>query len=222
MSSAASPFEKFTSLARLFPLPNLVLFPHVIQPLHIFEPRYRQMARDALAGDRLITLVLLQPGWETSYEGRPPLHEVACVGRIIAEQALDDGRFNLLVRGEDRARIIQEVETDKPYRSARMDLLQDVAMSNAEREQSLRQELTAHAPAAFTAAGALLEQLEKLLQSDLTLGALCDILAFALPLEVEVKQQFLQELDVESRARNLLDRLRPAPDRRFPPDFSSN
>src|SRR4051812_1530562 len=89
----------FSGPARLLPLPNLVLFPHVVQPLHVFEPRYRQMTADALAGDRLIALVLLRPGWEAEYEDRPPVHPVACLGRIVADQQLPDGRYNLLVRG---------------------------------------------------------------------------------------------------------------------------
>src|SRR5574339_310094 len=85
----------FEGTARLFPLPNLVLFPHVVQPLHVFEPRYRQMTVDALAGDRLIALVLLKPGWEAEYEGRPGIYPVACLGRLVADQKLPDGRYNL-------------------------------------------------------------------------------------------------------------------------------
>ena len=73
-------FEGFSGRVRLFPLPNLVLFPHVMQPLHIFEPRYRHLLEDALADDRLITMAALKPGWETDYEGRPPLYPVACLG----------------------------------------------------------------------------------------------------------------------------------------------
>src|SRR5437870_4822620 len=109
MSEAFSPLAGFAGAARLFPLPNLVFFPHVMQPLHIFEPRYRQMTRDALAGDRLLTLALLQPGWEGDYEGRPALYPVVCVGKIIAHQGLEGGRYNLLVRGLSRARVAREL-----------------------------------------------------------------------------------------------------------------
>ena len=69
--------ESFSGTARLFPLPNLVLFPHVMQPLHIFEPRYRSMLEDALASDGLIAMALLAPGWENDYEGRPNLYPMA-------------------------------------------------------------------------------------------------------------------------------------------------
>src|SRR5437763_5081870 len=92
----------FRGVARLFPLPNLVLFPHVVQPLHVFEPRYRQMTADALAGDRLIALALLKSGWEDDYDAQPPIHGVGCLGRVAAEQLLPDGRYNLLLRGLSR------------------------------------------------------------------------------------------------------------------------
>src|SRR6476469_8415765 len=99
MSDHDPSLAPFGGYARLFPLPNLVFFPHVMQPLHIFEPRYRQMTADALEGDRLIALVLPKPGWESDYMGKPPLHDIACIGRIMADQQLDDGRYNLLLRG---------------------------------------------------------------------------------------------------------------------------
>src|SRR5215467_11468730 len=123
MNEDLSSLENFGGTARLFPLPNLVLFPHVMQPLHMFEPRYRRMTRDALAGDRLIALVLLRPGWEADYKGRPPVHAVACLGRILAEERLNDGRYNLLLRGLGRIRIEEELPRETPYRVARAELL---------------------------------------------------------------------------------------------------
>src|SRR5436190_2850967 len=107
----------FKGVVRLFPLPNLVLFPHVIQGLHIFEARYRQMTADALAGDGLIAIVALKEGAEEDAE-RPVIEEVACLGRIVWHEKLPDGRYNLRLRGLSRARIIQEVTTDKLYRTA--------------------------------------------------------------------------------------------------------
>ena len=71
----------FSGVVRLFPLPNLVLYPHVMQPLHIYEDRYREMLEDALAGDKLITMSVLQPGWETDYESRPPIAAVCVPGQ---------------------------------------------------------------------------------------------------------------------------------------------
>src|SRR5436309_11398401 len=98
--------DQFDGTARLFPLPNLVLFPHVMQPLHIFEPRYREMTAEALQGNRLIAMVLLRPGWEADYAGNPPIHEFACLGKIVADQKVADGRYNILLRGLSRIRIV--------------------------------------------------------------------------------------------------------------------
>src|SRR5262249_47808902 len=82
----------FNGLARRFPLPNLVLFPHVVQGLHIFEPRYRQLMTDALATDRTISIVLLRPGWEEEYDEKPAIEPVACLGRIVWHEKMSDGR----------------------------------------------------------------------------------------------------------------------------------
>src|SRR5438105_12477392 len=113
-------------LIRLFPLPNLVLFPGAMQPLHIFEPRYRQMTAHALAGDRLIGMALPLPGWEKDDAGRPAIHPVACIGRIVAEQRLPDGRFNILLRGLRRMRVIEEVVQTTLYRVARVEWLDEI------------------------------------------------------------------------------------------------
>ena len=99
----------------LFPLPNAVLFPNVFLPLHIFEPRYRQMAADALAGDRIIGMVLLRPGYEADYEGRPPIFAVGCAGVITHSQPLADGRYDIVLRGMEKFRVVSEDDT-QPYR----------------------------------------------------------------------------------------------------------
>src|SRR5438552_13063110 len=123
MSDELSIPDDFDSDVRLFPLPNVVLFPHVLLPLHIFEPRYREMTADALAGDSLLAMALLSPGWEAEYEGKPELHRTVCLGKIVADQRLEDGRYNLLLRGLARARILEEISSDQLYRSARLELL---------------------------------------------------------------------------------------------------
>ncbi len=217
----------FDGAARLFPLPNLVLFPHVVQPLHVFEPRYRQMTADALAADRLITLVLLKPGFEEQYEQRPPVFDVACVGKVLGEQKLDDGRYNLLLRGVSRVRIVEEVPTVKLYRVARVELVADRNTPPVGRSAVLRRQLAELAPAWFPQQEELLEQLQRLFESDLELGALCDIFAFALPLEVGFKQELLATPAVDRRVRLLLDHLEEhKPEakepRKFPPGFSPN
>jgi uncharacterized protein len=106
----------------VFPLPNVVLFPSVFLPLHIFEPRYRTMVDDALNGDRIIGMVLLRPGWERDYEGRPPVYPIGCAGVITHAERLTDGRFNIVLRGMEKFRITAE-ENDRPYRIAGVDAI---------------------------------------------------------------------------------------------------
>jgi uncharacterized protein len=104
----------------IFPLPNVVLFPNVFLPLHIFEPRYRQMVEDALNGDRIIGMVLLRAGWEGNYEGRPAVYPLGCAGVITHAERLPDGRFNIVLRGMEKFRITSEDE-DRLYRVAHVD-----------------------------------------------------------------------------------------------------
>ena len=109
----------------VFPLPNVVFFPHVSLGLHIFEPRYRQLTEDALATDRLMAVGLLQPGWETDYEGSPPVHSVACAGLIQDHQRLPDGRFNIRLFGLSRIALGPFVR-EAPYRVASFRLLPEM------------------------------------------------------------------------------------------------
>jgi uncharacterized protein len=224
------PLANFSGTARLFPLPNVVLFPQAIQPLHIFEPRYRSLTADALADDRCITLVLLQAGWETDYAGTPEICSVACLGQIVAEQRLPDGRYNLLLRGLSRVRIEREMPQVKAYRSAEVHLLEDVAIAKKNVRAELRGRLRRLLNAWLAGQKEARDQFRKLFRSDLALGALCDIVAFALPLEVAIKQQLLEELDVQRRVRLLMEHLGSSEplnsvassDRKFPPEFSAN
>jgi len=121
----------------IFPLPNVVLFPNVFLPLHIFEARYRQMVGDALAGDRIIGMVLLRPGWEGNYEGRPAVYPIGCAGLITHAEPLSDGRFNIVLRGLEKFRILEE-EGGHNYRVARVQTLME-DMNDAERA-SMRNE----------------------------------------------------------------------------------
>jgi uncharacterized protein len=124
----------------LFPLPNVVLFPNVFLPLHIFEPRYREMVSNALAGDRMIGMVLLRPGWESNYEGRPNVYPIGCAGLITFSEEHQDGRYNIVLRGLDKFRILSE-DHDRNYRVANIEVLreeptdQDRAIIRAERRR---------------------------------------------------------------------------------------
>ena len=109
----------------LFPLPNVVLFPNVFLPLHIFEPRYREMVADALKGDRIIGMALLRPGYEANYEGRPPVYEIGCAGVITHSQPLADGRYDIVLRGLEKFRIRSE-DNSRAYRLGEVQALSEV------------------------------------------------------------------------------------------------
>jgi Lon protease-like protein len=237
MSEPSSPLADFAGTARLFPLPGLVFFPRVLQPLHIFEPRYRQMTADALAGDRLITMVLPRPGWEEDYDGRPALYPIACLGQIMVAKPLPDGRYNLLLHGLSRARLLEELPDEKLYRQARVQLLAEDPVVG-QRQQHWRQRLIEKAPLWFPGPAEVTAQLVQMCAAEsLSPGELCDKIAFALPLEVEFKQALLAELDDEVRLTRLFVHLEakrpdffptlqlpetPPAKRRPPHDFSAN
>ena len=117
-----------SDLLPLFPLPNVVLFPNVFLPLHIFEPRYREMVADTVSSDRLIGMVLLRPGWDKDYEGRPPIYPVGCSGVMTHVERLSDGRYNIVLRGLERFQIVQE-DHDLSYRRALVDSLPERRLS---------------------------------------------------------------------------------------------
>ena len=106
----------------IFPLPNAVLFPNVFLPLHIFEPRYREMVADVLRGDRIIGMVLLRPGYEADYQGRPPIYPVGCAGVVTHAEPLGDGRYNIVLRGLEKFRVVDE-DRSRPYRLAHIEVL---------------------------------------------------------------------------------------------------
>ena len=120
----------------IFPLPNVVLFPNVFLPLHIFEPRYRQMVAESLNGDRIIGMVLLRPGYESDYDGAPPVYATGCSGLITHYEKLDDGRYNLVLRGLEKFAIESEEvpAVGRLYRSAIISPINEIVAAN-ERDQ---------------------------------------------------------------------------------------
>ncbi len=222
--------DTFSGVARLFPLPNLVLYPHVMQPLHIFEDRYREMVEDALAGDKLIAMAVLEPGWEQDYDSRPPVAPYACLGKIVAHHRLPDGRFNLLLLGVQRVRIDEELDPIRSFRQANVELLDDEYEITSDADSLDLQEKLVHAfrnnlPCECETP----EQLEKLMTGELPLGLLTDLAAYALPLDTAVKQELLAECRVNTRAQILLSQVEQFAvqavenkSRTFPPLFSDN
>jgi uncharacterized protein len=134
----------------IFPLQDVMLFPNVSRPLHIFEPRYRAMVADALKGDRIIGMVLLQPGYESDYEGRPPVYAIGCAGVITDVEALPDGRYLIMLRGLVKFRVNSE-DQSRVYRLAHVQAIPDTASDEdraalRERRQRLTTLLAAAAP----------------------------------------------------------------------------
>ncbi|MDA7980711.1 MAG: LON peptidase substrate-binding domain-containing protein [Pirellulales bacterium] len=220
----------FSGQARLFPLPNLVLFPHVIQPLHIFEERYREMMQDALDGDKLLTMCLLAPGWETDGSERPTICAGACLGRIVSWRLLDDGRYNLLLAGMRRVKVVSELDASTSFRQAHVQLCPDSSQVSASRQEELRRRLSDAFEKALSQTTACEQphDLLKLFESSLPLSALTDILAYSLEFGLAFKQQLLEETSVDKRAQLLLENLHHPQQtceqsaRKFPPDFSRN
>ena len=223
--------ENFSGKARLFPLPNLVLFPHVMQPLHIFEPRYRDLLEDALAGDRLVAMAVLVPGWEKTYEGRPALCSMACLGRITTHVCLVDGTYNVLLLGLQRVRLVREMQPVHRFREAQVELCADQYRAcPVARQKALRQQLHDRLLEFLPMLPEAQEQLDQLLGSDIPLGVLTDVVSYMLDLELAEKQLLLGEVDVYRRAELLLAHLAEATDKQaaaragagFPPPFSAN
>jgi uncharacterized protein len=217
----------FRNVSRLFPLPGVVLFPHAILPLHIFEPRYRQMTEDALASDRFITVVQVRPQGEWKSPTEPVLEEFGCLGRIFKNERLADGRFNFLLLGRKRVRLTREIPSGKLYRMSEVCVIEDILPDLA--DDSPRSELISM----FRkfSKGGVDPDLDALFESDLPLGVLTDIVTQALGLPASVKQAFLGEPRVGKRAVDLLELLRQMGEQlpsdgeeliAFPPPFSLN
>jgi len=119
--------ESESELLPIFPLSNVVLFPRVKTPLHLFEPRYRQLARDVLAGERRIGMVVVRPEHVDEMPGDPPIYPIGCAGVITESQRLPDGRYNLVLLGEHRVRVVAEEPRSgsRLYRVARVVQLHD-------------------------------------------------------------------------------------------------
>ena len=157
--------DDFSGLTRLFPLPDLVMFPHVVQPLRVFEPRYVEMFEAALADDHLISMAVLESGWESEYAMEPPIHPVCCLGRIISHDKQPDGTYNFLLAGVQRVRVLQEHETESPFRSADVELIEDIYQSiPSELDRSLQEEILVAFRSLTPDGGVAHESLEKLIE----------------------------------------------------------
>lgn len=190
----------------IFPLPDVTFFPHTLLPLHVFEARYRAMVVDALARDRRLAVVKLRPGYEPTYAGKPAVHAVAGAGEIVSWERLATGRYNILLKGDCRARIASERPSDTLYRLVTAHRLEDVPPAT---------DVTPVLGRIRGACGRLLRALDRpadLLDTALAEGqppgAIADRIASAVIPDAALRQELLETLDVTRR----LDRLSRALD----------
>ena len=186
----------------IFPLPNVVLFPNVFLPLHIFEPRYREMVTETLAGDRLIGMVLLRPGWEGQYEGRPPVYAIGCAGLITFSEQHPDGRYNIVLRGLEKFRILDE-DQSRSFRIARVEPLpEDVTEVDRATVRGERRRLEALLVPQPQGRGVESKVPPAIGDEDLV-----NALAQYLDLEAVEKQALLERDGLVARCRSLIDLL---------------
>lgn len=187
----------------LFPLDSATLLPQQILPLHIFEPRYRQMIGDALDGAGQIAMAVFKGDrWKLEYHGRPPIHEAVCIGQILQHEKLPDGRYNVILQGVCRARIVEESEP-APGRLYREALLEPVGIDE-EAEQKLYgvrerlAELLAEGPLTrMTAAEWLSERIEN---ESIPTSIILELVSFTLLTDKNVRYKLLAEGDAAERA----------------------
>ncbi len=185
------------SLVPLFPLPNVVLFPDVPLPLHVFEPRYRALVTDALGSHRTIGMALLKPGYESDYHGCPPLYPLGCVGTIVDDERLEDGRFNIVLHGRERFRIVEE-RSGAPYRQAVVERLGEASRDQISLDQVRRELVTAFERLTGGAVA---------VREEVSVATLVNSLCQELELPPVEKLDLLGCDSIDERARRLVDLL---------------
>lgn len=187
----------------IFPLPDVTLFPHTLLPLHVFEGRYRAMVMDTLARDRRLCVVKLRPGYEATYAGKPPVHAVAGAGEIVSWERLATGRYNILVRGDARVRLLGELPSDTLYRLVAAERLE---------ERPAAGDLGPAVARIRTACAALLSALQRpddVLDTALAPGqppgVIADRVAAGVVPDGELRQHLLEILDVTDRVEAVAD-----------------
>jgi Lon protease-like protein len=187
----------------IFPLPNCVLLPGGLLPLHVFEPRYRDLTRDCLSGKQLMAIARLRPGYEQTYYGRPPVYERCGVGRIICSEELPDGRFALLLRGIARVEIAREIPCERAYRLVEARLVPD-AMSNFEEARDCHRKLIQLCDRLAEVIEHGGPQLRDLVRSSDEPGRCADAVAAALVMDADARQELIEACDPMVRLQRTL------------------
>jgi Lon protease-like protein len=187
----------------IFPLPNCVLLPNGLLPLHVFEPRYRELTRDCLASHHLMAVARLRPGFESTYYGRPAVYERCGVGRIICSEELPDGRFALLLRGVARVEIARELPPDRVYRQVEARMLPDEVCDDTDASDHHHRliKLCDRLAEVIDQGG---PQLRDLVRSFDAPGACADAIAAALIMDPDARQELLETCDPMVRLQRTL------------------
>lgn len=192
----------------LYPLPEVVLFPHSVLPLHVDEPRYCRLIADVLAGEHILGIALLKPGFEPEYfTPNAPIHPVIGIGQIIASEQVEQGSYNILVRGIARAGIVEEVP-HKPYRLVRVETIDPPAQLAPANVEQVRDELRQALETECVQDSEVPDYWRKLFTTDLEVGDIADLIASGLRIDAELRQSLLAEPDPVARARELSHHLR--------------
>jgi Lon protease-like protein len=199
------PEEEALASLPIFPLPNCVLLPGGLLPLHVFEPRYRELTRDCLAGNQLMGIARLRPGFEHTYYGRPPVYDRCGVGRIICSEELPDGRFALLLRGVARAAIARELPAeDRSYRLVEARVLADAASEPVDGIVAIQRKLIVVCDRLAEVIDQGGPQLRDLARSHAEPGACADAVAAALVMDADARQELLESCDPMVRLQRTL------------------
>lgn len=195
----------------LFPLDQVTLLPQQVLPLHIFEPRYRQMIDLAIDGSGQVAMAVFQGGtWRQEYHARPPIRGAVCVGQMVQHERLADGRYNIVLRGVCRARVLREMPPREGvlFREAMLEPLglnQDETPMLAVVRNRLEQALE-HGPLrALRESGALLEYVR---DEEIPTAALLELVSFSLISDRETRYRLLEESESDARAGIIESELR--------------
>jgi Lon protease-like protein len=175
----------------LFPLPNVVLFPKTPMPLYIFEERYRTMVREVLAGNGELVIALLRGGSEPGYASLNAVHDIACLGKIETYEELEDGKYNIVVVGLRRVRIVREVQ-HSPYRRVEVEMLEEAACDERAADIVERHNHLGGLFAKFTELATGVKQQALELMPQLDFESLVNMVAMTLNLDIEQKQALLE------------------------------
>jgi Lon protease-like protein len=195
--------QNFSGIVPLFPLPNVVFFPNSLLPLHVFEPRYRQMVDDIIESERIIGMVLLKPGWEKDYYGNPEIFNIACMGKIVSIEEMNEGKSNIVLYGLKRIKI-NDIVNEIPYRVASVNVLEDVHYQNEEVYQKRLVELISKWNSILGD-----EQKSHKINIDTTMSIenLTDVLTPSIISNVYQRQELLEEINILKRAERILEQL---------------